>query len=375
MKKLVAIKLITIMVMVLLFERTTLAEDNGPGVLTSYSKHGFEFKTEDEKFSLAIGARLQFRYYFEDFDKESGKDDSSSFQVKRAKIFAHGNAYLKDLTYKIQVNTAGSSVTLEDFYVDYKMVEGLKIRAGQYKVPFNRQELTSSGSQQFVDRAITNEAFALNRDQGVMLHSFLLRDYGEYAIGIFNGNGRNKSGNENNGHLFVGRVAFYPLGKFNMYSESDIEHLTSPKAGIGVAAAYNARVPFQENDTTFIKDESRITADFMFKWYGFSLLLDYFTITNDVRDGEKTESTGFNVQAGAFIIPEHLEVAGRFATVEPNVDVRDDEEQEIAIGINYFIKEHNLKLQADYGMLSEERPDDASTLKTNRFRLQFQVIF
>lgn len=375
MEKLKRLKTIFILVILSLFAGIVLAEDKEPQVGISYGEHGFEFATEDGKDSLAIGSRLQFRYTFDDYDRKTGKDDISSFQVKRAKIFAHGNAFTKDLTYKIQVNAAGSSVTLDDFYGNYKLLKWLQIRCGQYKVPFNRQELTSSGSQQFVDRAITNEAFTLSRDQGVMLHSFLLNDYAEYAIGVFNGNGRNKSTNENNGHLFAGRIAFYPLGKFKMYSESDIGHTTSPKAGIGVAGAYNARVPFKEGDETFIKDVTSFAADAIIKWYGVSFAGDYFITTTNVRGGEKTNSNGFNVQAGVFLIPEHLELAGRFAMVDPDVNLNDDTEQEIAGSINYFINKHKLKLQADYAILIEEQPGDDPTLKENRFRLQFQAIF
>ncbi len=348
---------------------------NESQVMTSYGKHGFQLATDDGKYSLALGGRLQLRYTFEDFDRESEKEDTSSFQVKRGKLFIHGNAFAKDLTFKIQVNAAGSSVTLEDFYVDYRILEWLSLQGGQYKVPFNRQELTSSGSQQFVDRAITNEAFALGRDQGVMVHSFVLSDYMEYALGIFNGNGRNKSSNENNGHMIAGRLAFYPMGKFKMYSESDTDFSPSPKAGIGVAGLYNAKVSFKEDDETFIKDVTELTADGIIKWRGLSLAGDYFMATTDVRDGEKIKSNGFNIQAGAFLIPKHLEVALRFAVVDPDVDADDDTEQEIAGGINYFIQKHNLKLQADYARLIEEQPGDEPTLMDNRVRLQFQIIF
>ncbi len=376
MKEVKKSKTMLIMVSLLVLGGATgFAKDNEAQVLTSYSKHGFQLATDDGKYSLALGSRLQFRYTLDDFDRDSGKEDTSSFRVRRAKIFFHGNAFTKNLTYKIQVNAAGSEVTLEDFYADYKVFEGLRIRGGQYKIPFNRQELTSSGSQQFVDRAITDHAFTLSRDQGVMLHSFLFNDYAEYAIGIFNGNGRNKSANENNGHLYAGRIAIYPFGKFKMYSESDTDFNTSPKAGIGVAGAYNTKVPFEEDDEAFIKDVFSITGDGIIKWYGVSLVADYFITNTDVRDGEKTNSNGFNIQAGAFIIPKHLEVALRFAMVDPDVDVDDDTEQEIAGGINYFIQKHNLKLQADYARLTEEQPDDKPTLIDNRFRLQFQVIF
>lgn len=365
------------MVMAMVLAGSLIEKGNAfPGeeaeVSTSYGKHGLTFESEEKNFSLSLGARLQFRYTLEDLEN---RDDLSSFQVKRGKIFASGHAFTKNLKYKIQVNAAGSAVTLEDFYGDYKVMEGLSIQAGQYKVPFNRQELTSSGSQQFVDRAITNEAYALNRDQGIMFHSFLLNDYFEYALGIFNGNGRNKSANENNGHLYCGRVVLYPFGKFKMYSESDIEHTEKPKAGFGFAGAYNTKVPFEvkENDQTleFIKDVTALTVDGIIKWYGFSLLGDYFMEKRDVRNGSSTDSAGFNAQAGMFIIPEHLEIALRYAQVDPDVDESNNTESEIAAGINYFIEKHNLKLQSDFALLTVEKGNSKEIEKRLRIQLQF----
>jgi len=357
-------------ILLTLFVSGVIFADEEAQIATSYGKHGLTFKTGDSKFSLSLGSRLQFRYTFEDFDKESGQDDQSSFQVKRAKVFLQGNAFSEDLTYKVQVNAAGSAVSLEDFYMNYKLAKVLRVRAGQYKVPFNRQELTSSGNQQFVDRAITNGVFALNRDQGVTIYSFALNDYLEYAAGIFNGNGKNKSANENNGHLYAGRIAIYPLGKFNMYSESDTDSTESLKAGIAFAGAYNRRVTFKDDEEDFTKDVTGITADGIVKWHGASVVGDYFWKREDIRNLTDVASQGLNIQAGMFIIPKNIEIAVRFAVVDPDQDTGNDKTQEIAGTANYFIQSHKLKIQTDYAQLTEEQGN-----KDNRIRMQFQIIF
>lgn len=63
----------------------------------SYGKKGFEFKTDDGKFSLAIQNRLQFRYATPfDRDPRSISDleqDSSSFMIRRARTKLYGNLY------------------------------------------------------------------------------------------------------------------------------------------------------------------------------------------------------------------------------------------------------------------------------------------
>jgi phosphate-selective porin len=78
---------------------------------------GFTFTSQDEKFQLSLGGRLQARYSF--FDKDnanSSVQDVSEWRIRRMKMWMSGHAYSKDLTYKMQVNfvDGGSSKLLED---------------------------------------------------------------------------------------------------------------------------------------------------------------------------------------------------------------------------------------------------------------------
>jgi len=64
---------------------------------------GFTFTAPDEKFQLTLGGRLQFRYTYTDYDKNtSSKTDRSQFDAKRIRLIAQGYAYTKDLTYKLE---------------------------------------------------------------------------------------------------------------------------------------------------------------------------------------------------------------------------------------------------------------------------------
>ena len=59
-------------------------------------------------------------------------------------------------------------------------------------MPFGRQELTSSGSQQFVDRSLVSNEFAKGRDMGVQVWGLALATELDWRLGVFNGNGRTK---------------------------------------------------------------------------------------------------------------------------------------------------------------------------------------
>ena len=58
---------------------------------------------------------------------------------------------------------------LLDLRVDLALGREWYLRAGQFKVLYNRERVDSSGKQQFVDRSIANDAFTLDRQRGVNL--------------------------------------------------------------------------------------------------------------------------------------------------------------------------------------------------------------
>jgi phosphate-selective porin OprO/OprP len=381
--------------------------------------------TPKPRFSFALGNRIQLRYTYLSPDTVA-EDDQSAFRVRRLKTFISGNAFYPWLKYKVQVNWVGfnepdtrsNEPDLEDAIIDVAYFPFAALQGGQYKVPFDRQELTSSGAQQFVDRAITNARFTFARDQGVMLHGLIGREkkeWLEYSAGVFNGNGRNKSTNDNFEHLGVGRLYFTPMGPFK-YSESDTDNTPRPMVAIGTAYAYNpvtgtstvTRPVLTEGEepvatgatrsitTTTDADIHRFTADAHFKWRGLSALADYLYELRDDKTPQVTEiiigadgragaptysqrspalttgTHGFLVQAGYFILPRHLELAGRYAMFNP--EGTDNRQEEARGAINYFFFAHNLKLQADFGAVTRQVPaaEDRSDFEA---RLQAQLIF
>ena len=144
---------------------------------------------EMKQAKIAISNRLQLRYAY--FDAEDPTvDDRGSFFVRRAKTAIEGETTDKAWKFKLQANwvgagylTAASLVTttptptlsttvrrgpeLEDAEVWWQKHGMAKVWVGQGKVPFGRQQFTSSGKQQFVDRWIGDALYAPGRDQGI----------------------------------------------------------------------------------------------------------------------------------------------------------------------------------------------------------------
>ncbi len=350
---------------------------------------GFTFTSDDDKFSLSLGSRIQARYTFTDNDMGQ---DVSQWRVRRAKLWLKGHAYTKDLTYKLQVNFAdsGSSKMLEDAYLNYNFLKEAQILVGQDKVPFARQELTSSGSQQFVDRSNATDTFKPGRDIGAMVHGKIAKGLLKYAAGWYGGGGQSNP-NNNNRNAVAARVEVNPLGEMK-YSESDVEYSEKPLVSIGANWYRNEFIKGETNNTVFynkgwlnkgadfaaneIITVNTAGADLAFKWRGLSVQSEYFWAQGDgaslVRNSQRAQ--GFYAQAGYFIIPKKLEAAARYSYVDPNRNVANDLHTETQGAISYYFDKHNLKLQADVTNIHQQATGNQPT-DDMEYRLQAQIIF
>ncbi len=367
---------------------------------------GFTFTSADEKFQLSLGGRMQFRYTFTDFDTAdfNTKSDSSSWDAKRIKLFLNGYAYTKDLTYKLELDLrqSGSSKMLQDAFINYKFMDEVQLRAGQYKVPFARQELTSDGSLSFVDRSPVVDAFKASYDLGAMAHGKIADGIAYYNLGVFGGLGQTTA-RATNDNMLAARVAVNPFGDMP-YNEPDFDRTKKPLLSIG---ANYFRNTLQNNGTSFEGAASNYAGsngwlgagrsfvssngqkvsvdsfgvDLAFKWMGLALQGEYLLgqAENDITN-QLLRAHGFYAQAGYMILPK-LEAAVRYSYYDPNRDVSNDLRTEVIGALSYYFNKHNLKLTADVGSIhtqgAKTDPFTSQRLPGNdmQYRLQAQIIF
>jgi phosphate-selective porin OprO/OprP len=327
---------------------------------------------ETKTFKLDLSNRVQIRFTQE--LPEVG-DDVGSFRIRRAKTKFEGWAYTKDLTYELQLNWPDSANPLEDANINYDFTKGKKtfmLKAGQFKVPFGRQELTSSGSQEFVDRSLVVNRFARGRDLGFQLWGTPLGSKLDWRVGIFNGNGRTTSRNDNDQYQYNARLAFQPFGDVK-YSEGDFESTDKPLLAIAGQYEINERPTAAAGTTPAFNTEKEIIgADVVFKYKGLFLYGEWFDAANDRNAGlSDFDDSGWVTQAGYFIVPSKAELALRFAQIDPNNDRDDDEQEERGVAFGYFFNKHAHKLQADYRQVENVATD----VTNDELRLQYQIVF
>ncbi|MGR3177389.1 MAG: hypothetical protein ACUZ8E_04975 [Candidatus Anammoxibacter sp.] len=357
-------------------------------------EHGFYLRTNDNRFSFKFNPLLQFRYTFEDFDD---REDDSSFKIDRARLVFQGNAYNPNIKYFIQLETRSTgtkdgskAVEMIDFFSDITYVPNAKIRFGQYRVPFNRQMDTLIWKLQMIDRSVANNEFNLGRQLGLMVYGELLDHKLEYYGGFWNGNFRNESRNDNNEHLWIIRASYSPFGIYS-YDESDLEYSESLKAHISASIAFDSvdDVTVELDDIVFVTaggidiiqntvtadevDRTQVAGEFGFKYRGLSLISEYYWRKQSGISDVNLIDYGFFVQAGYFLIPKKLELAGRYSLVEFDDELEKDSLKNAAIGVNYFFNGHQSKLQFNAVRFNEEK-GNADNIDY-RYIFQYQLAF
>lgn len=381
-------------------------EQDGLPVTAKYSKQGFQVRTLDNRFLLAIQNRIQIRYANPfDSDPRSLSDlrrNQNSFMIRRARTRLTGHAYWSWLKYAMQYDWRDP--ILRDINLSVEKFAAFKLWAGRGKVLYNDERLTSSGRQQFVNRSIINDIFTVDRQEGLQFSGHLFpgtwHDF-NYSAGIFSGLGVGERQNDDAHLMYSGRLQWNVLGRSIAFSQSDVIRHLEPTLNVAVAGATN-----QSRCTAFATAAqscaslpgftageagqyrlNQLMEEVRFRWQGLSLnhelhwkqVIDTLKPQSDAA--RATDMVGGLVQVGYFphgllpVIPPQLEVAGRYAWVDPNLTSAHDTQQEISGVINYFLNGHENKLSLQLSQLLVADPRLLGSQGAQRLWLQWDLTF
>ena len=348
---------------------------------TSGYDQNFYFLSADERFRLDIYGYGQVRYVYTD---EDGGEDVSDFRVQRARLGFKGHLFSEKLSYKVYLNLYSGGFDqrsdLFDLYFDYVPKSEVGIKMGQYKVPYGESWNTSASNLQLVERPFVDGVFRWDRDTGVDIHGKLADGKVLYDFGIFNGEGRLK-GNDNTGHLWVGRLRFEPLGKYPT-AQTDLKRVQDPLIKFAIGYAENQELTghtrpvlnrrLQELGKSNV---TQATAYFGLMWNGFNVFTEYHTRTIDPQDPAMNEedAEGYYIQGGYLLPGDQWEIAARYEDFDIDNNETDGDSERIGIGLNRFFAGHRHKLQLDLFDIDSRLGE--ATASSTRLRFQWQMKF
>lgn len=183
------------------------------GDITLSLKGPIQIKANDGKYSAKIGGRLMWDYNYAELNGEADEDE---FSVRRARIYLSGN--VDDWSYKLQFNIGNNNGgTPEDLYIRYNgWGKKAVVTVGKQKEPFGLEFLESSNNISFLERSAIIEAYAPQRQQGMLFSG----EQGKvtYAMGVF------EDDTSGDGAAFTGRVTYNPIKSSNEVLHLGLAH-------------------------------------------------------------------------------------------------------------------------------------------------------
>lgn len=380
--------------------------DTENGVVSFAGRKGFIWESKNGKFEfkpyLMVQTGLDINYYdSEGLDPAYNQDHvhNTGFNIPYAVLGFTGRAF-GFITYNLSINAAASGgALLQQAWADMKLRDEFGIKVGKFKTPFTHATLTTLGETLFPTLPVSLTApvimpHSLNAvtpsmmtgfDLGVEIHGLVKNKWG-YEVGIFNGTGAaNNSATKtfsDDWHipslLYAARFTFQPKGVMPA-TQGNPNQLDLDKLLVGVSASMNVE---SENEST-----NDFRAGLELAWMHNRLYLAgeayymHVGFTKRQKIDESFNYMGGYVQAGYFVT-DRLQPALRYDFLDRNGLDKGGFLNMPAVGLNYYFKGVNLKLQAMYRYIGRtghktqlDRDNDDLGLAQHNGTLQIQYTF
>jgi phosphate-selective porin OprO/OprP len=150
---------------------------------TAGYQDGFFVNAKDGKYKLKVGgyAQADSRWAVDDSDNPT----VDAFTIRRARLDIRGTL-AERFDFRIMPDFAGSSLVLQDAYVDHKFAPWAVLRAGKFKTPYGVDRLQSGTNLLFIERSLVDNLVP-NRDLGLQLYGDFRQGEIGYQLAVLNG--------------------------------------------------------------------------------------------------------------------------------------------------------------------------------------------
>jgi phosphate-selective porin len=329
---------------------------------------------------LVLGGFIQVNFEDSDAFAFNGNFGQSAikdrFRLRRARVNLTGD-FAEQFDFKMEgdfgqndgTNNNRTAFSGTDIWLNWHQFPAAQIKIGQYKAPFGLEQLTPDTSLYTIERTLPTGAITPDRQIGAQLWGMPFaniwprqKDLLTYYAGIFNGNGKNTTVNDNNNFMYVGRLestlfkdvfgkgSFLKLGADVLNSRDD--------KGTNISQSGNLLVNSDGSLSPFVlpgaDERTAWSVDAWVKLGPFDLIGEYLQeyvngrTVNGVPPGFADFTTdGYYVTAGYFLIPKKLQAVVQWQDLNPG-QKGDDGLYSVLGGLNYYIHGDDLKLMVNY---------------------------
>jgi phosphate-selective porin OprO and OprP len=333
------------------------------------------------EFKLVLGGYIQANFEDGDVSAFEGRFGMTAlkdrFRLRRARINLTGD-FAENFDFKIEgdfensdgISSGRTAFEATDIFVNWHQFPEAQIKVGQWKAPFGLEQLTPDQYLIIIERSLPTGAITPERQIGVQVWGKPFtnvwpdeKDLLTYYAGIFNGNGRNTTTNDNNNFMYVGRLELLPFkGKLFGQDSSlklggDVLNSRDDK-GTNISQTLNLLVNADGSLSPFVlpgaAERTAWSVDAWFNLGPFDLIGEYLEeyvkgrTVNGVAPGFADFTTnGYYVQGSYFLIPKKLQAAVRWEDLNPG-QMGSDGIHSITGGLNYYIHGDDIKLMVNY---------------------------
>jgi phosphate-selective porin OprO and OprP len=329
---------------------------------------------------LVLGGYVQINFEDGDVSAFEGRFGQTAlkdrFRLRRARINLTGD-FAEQFDFKVEgdfensdgINSNRTAFSGTDIFVNWHQFPWAQVKVGQWKAPFGLEQLTPDPSLIIIERSLPTGAITPERQIGVQLWGkpFATMWPGQadlltYYAGIFNGNGRNTSINDNNNFMYVGRLES-TLFKSKMWGESYLklgaDVLNSrDDAGTNISQSLTLLVNPDGSLSPFVlpgaDERTAWSVDAWLKMGPFDLIGEFLqervrprTVNGVPPHFDRFTTDGFYVTGGYFLIPKKLQAVVQWQHLNPG-QKGNDGISSIVAGLNYYIRGDDLKLMVNY---------------------------
>ncbi|RYZ07039.1 MAG: hypothetical protein EOO73_13270 [Myxococcales bacterium] len=231
------------------------------------------------------------------------------------------------------VITGASSSILQDVQLTF-ITDYADFSIGQFKIPVSLEGAGSASKLYLPERSLVARRFGDRRDIGFKVEKKF--DKFSYWFGVYNGEGQNNLDSNDQKDLAL-RVEVYPIKELTL-------------AAVGYVSV---------GDRDLVNTKDRIEGDIKFEKYGILLqgeAIRGWDMVGTAAAHRRISGQGFYVLAG-YTLFDNLQPVVRIGAVDPEVgadehgdpDVKAvaplDEMTAYEFGVNYYLKQHDAKLQ------------------------------